>query len=78
VRNFIPHFKWVVARDQLEHHEAQAVPVYTIPVCILHYHFRSQVLSGTNKALSHIIVLFAKTLFAQTEICESYVTLAVN
>ena len=78
MRNFIPHFKWIKTGDQLKHHKAQTVPVYTKPVGVLHNHFRSQILGGANKTLSHPTIFFAQSLFAQTKICESNVALAVN
>ena len=78
MRNFIPHFKWIKTGDQLKHYKAQTVPVYTKPVGVLHNHFRSQILGGTNKTLSHPTIFFAQSLFAQTKICESNVALAVN
>ncbi len=78
MRSFIPCFEWIVAGDQFEHHKAKTVPIDTEPVGVFHNYLRCQILGGADEALSHFTIFFAQTLFAQTKICKSDVTLAVN
>ncbi len=67
----------VKAGNHFKHDQAETVPVYRISVVFVFYNFGSQILSGTTKALSQIIMLF-KAAFAQTEIGESDVSLGID